>query len=169
VPIASTVSLGAAALIGVLRSASPAFNGELGLRVARFRVGLGVLWNPTQSLVLDPGTVHESLLSGTARSCFAFSDSDGWSLGLCSGLLVGVMTAEADGFTLNQRRVRSWLAVPVELSLAQSSGSVGWELSGAALGSLVHHDFEVDNIGVAYRSPRVGFMLSLRAVGLLSW
>jgi hypothetical protein len=167
--IDSTVSLGAAGLVGVLRPVSPAVIGELGLHVARFRVGLGALWSPMQSFTLDPGAVHESLLAGTARTCFALTHSDGLSFDLCSGLFVGVMTAQADGFTRNDRRVRPWLAVPLELSLAQLSGPVGWELSGAALGSLVHHDFEVDNIGVVYRSPRVGAMLSLRAVGLWSW
>ncbi|HEY3667866.1 MAG TPA: hypothetical protein VGL19_17810 [Polyangiaceae bacterium] len=169
VRIDSTISLGAGALIGVLRPVSPVFTGELGLRVARFRVGLGALWNPTQALSLAPGTVHASLLGGTARSCFALSENEGLSLGLCTGLFVGVMTGEAEGFTANEQRARSWLSVPVELSLAQLSGPAGWELSGAALGSLVHHDFEVDNVGVAYHSPRVGFMLSLRVVGLWSW
>jgi hypothetical protein len=167
--IDGTVSLGAAGLVGVLRSVSPAFIGDLGLHMARFRAGLGALWSPMQSFTLEPGTVHESLLAGTARTCFALTRAHGLSLDLCSGLFVGVMTAQADGFTRNDQRVRPWLAVPLELSLAELSGPVGWELSGAALGSLVHHDFEVDNIGIVYRSPRVGAMLSLRAVGLWSW
>ena len=169
VHVQSTLEVGAAALIGVLRPVSPAFSGELGLDVARVRVGLGVLWNPTQSLVLDPGSVHESLLSGTARTCFALLRADSLRFDLCSGLLAGVVTAQAEGFTVNQRRSRSWLAVPVELSLAEVSGPVGWELSASALGTLQHHDFEVDGLGVAYRSPRVGAMLSLRAIGVLSW
>lgn len=169
VRIDSTVSLGAAGLVGVLRPVSPALIGEVGLHVARFRVGLGVLWSPMQAFTLEPGTVHVSLLAGTARTCFALTRNEGLTLDLCSGMFVGVMTAQADGFTTNDRRVRPWLAVPLELSLAELSGPVGWELSGAALGSLVHHDFEVDNIGIAYRSPRVGAMLSLRAVGLWSW
>ena len=167
--IDSTLSLGAAGLVGVLHPVSPAFIGDLGLHIARFRVGLGVLWSPSQSYTLAPGNVHESLLAGSARTCFALVQSESLSLGLCSGLFVGVMTAQAEGFTRNDRRVRPWLAVPLELSLAQLSGPVGWELSGAALGSLVHHDFEVDNIGTLYSSPRVRAMLSLRAVGLWSW
>ena len=127
------------------------------------------LWVPAQSFTLEPGSVRESLLSGTARTCFALTHNHGLSLDLCSGLFVGVTTAQAGGFTSNDRRVRPWLAVPLELSLAALSGPIGWELSGAALGSLVHHDFQVDNIGVAYHSPRVGAMLTLRAVGLWSW
>ena len=165
----NTLELGASALIGVLRPVSPAFSGELGLHVARIRVGLGVLWNPTQSIALEPGTVHESLLSGTARTCFALLRADSLRFDVCSGLMAGVVSAQADGFTVNERRSRSWLAVPVELSLAELSGPVGWELSASALGALAHRDFQVDGLGVAYRSPRVGAMLSLRAIGLLSW
>ena len=168
-PVQGALALGGVALVGVLRPLSPAFTAELGLHVARFRVGIGVLWNPTQSLALDPGTVRESLLGGSTRTCFALTRANGLSLDLCSGLLAGMVTAQANGFTQNLERHRPWLAVPMELSLSESLGPVGWELSGAALGNLVQHDFEVSYIGVAYRSPRVGAMLSLRAVGLWSW
>ena len=167
--IDSTLSIGAAGLAFVLRPLSPAFTGELGLRVEGFRVGLGVLWNPTQSLSLEPGRVKESLLGGTARTCVALSRGQSVELDVCSGLFVGAVTAHAEGFTQNDRRVRSWLAVPVELSLAELSGPVGWEVSASALGTLVHPDFEVQNLGAAYRSPRVGAMLTFRAVGLWTW
>ena len=163
-----TLALGVAGLVGVLRPLSPAITGELGLRVARWRMGIGVLWNPAQSLTLEPGVVRESLLSGTARSCLALTRANGFGFDVCTGLFAGVVTAQAEGFTRDARRVRTWLAIPLELSLAQLSGPVGWEVSASALGSLVHQDFSIDGLGVAYRSPSVGGMLSLRAVGLLS-
>ncbi len=162
-----TLALGVSGLVGVLRPLSPAVTGELGLQVARWRVGIGVLWNPAQSLTLEPGVVRESLLSGTARSCLALTRASGFRFDVCTGLFAGVMTAQAEGFTRDERRVRTWLAVPLELSLAQLAGPVGWEVSAAALGSLVHQDFSIDGLGVAYQSARVGGMLSLRAVGLL--
>jgi len=77
--------------------------------------------------------------------------------------------ARAVGFTSNEQARRSWLAVPLELSLADSSGTVGWELSATALGSLVHHDFQIEGLGTPYRAPRVGALFTLRAVGLLAW
>ncbi|HEX3774888.1 MAG TPA: hypothetical protein VHV51_10520 [Polyangiaceae bacterium] len=163
-----TVSLGVAGLAFVLRPISPAFNAELGLRVARFRAGIGVLWNPPQTLALAPGDVRESLLVGTARSCFALARAEAFRFELCSGLFAGVTTAEGQGFTRNERRVRSWLAIPLELSLAEISSPIGWELGVSALGSLAHRDFSIDNLGPAYQSPRVGAMISLRAVGLFS-
>jgi hypothetical protein len=162
-----TLALGVAGLAGVLRPFSPALTGELGLQLARWRMGIGVLWNPPQALTLDPGVVRESLLSGTARSCLALTRTSGFRLDACTGLFAGVVTAQGEGFTRNARRIRTWLAIPLELSLAQSSDHVGWEVSASALGSLVHQDFSVDGLGVAYQSPRIGGMLSLRAVGLL--
>lgn len=163
----ATLSLGVAGALGVLRPVAPALSAELGLQVARFRAGLGVLWIPTQSLELEPGRIDESLLAGTARSCLALTRAQGLALSLCSGLFVGVVDARSDGFTRNARRVRTWLSVPLELSLARLSGPVGWELSAAALGSLVHHDFEVDGLGTPYHAPRVGGLITLRGAFLL--
>ena len=165
--VAATASLGASGMFGVLRPVAPAFGAELGLHLEGFRAALGVLWVPTQTLDLDPGHVSEQLLAGTARTCLSLTRARGLSLDVCSGLIAGVVEARADGFTRNAQRVRSWLAVPLELSLAELSGSVGWEISAAALGSLVHHDFEVDGLGTPYHAPRIGGMVSLRAVGLL--
>jgi hypothetical protein len=56
----------------------------------------------------------------------------------------------------------------VELSLTERAGPTGWEVSAAALGSLVHQDFSIDNLGPAYQSPSVGALLCLRVVGLLA-
>jgi hypothetical protein len=166
--VEGTLSLGAAGLIGVLRPLSPAVTGELGLQVARWRMGLGVLWNPKQTLVLAPGVVRESLQSGSARGCLALARTGASRFDFCAGLFVGVASAEAEGFTTAQRRTRPWLAIPLELSFSERAGSIGWEVSAAALGSLVHQDFSIDHLGPAYQSPRVAAMLSLRAVGLLS-
>ncbi|HEX2671601.1 MAG TPA: hypothetical protein VHM25_12050 [Polyangiaceae bacterium] len=168
-PLRGTVSLGAAGVAFVLRPLSPAFAAEMGLSFARFRAGLGALWIPTQSLALEPGHVDESLLAGSARACLSLARSRRIEFDVCSGLLVGAVQARAVGFTSNEQATRSWLAVPVELSVADLSRAVGWELSATALGSLVHHDFQIEGLGVAYRSPRVGAMVTLRAVGLLHW
>lgn len=161
-----TLSLGVGALSFVIRPLSPVFGAEIGVRAARFRGGLGVLWVPPQVLTLDPGHVKEWLLSGVARACVPLIAAPRIALDVCSGLLVGALDARADGFTNNEHRRRVWLAVPLGLSLSHLSGSLGWELSASALGALVHHDFEVEGLGVAYGAPRVGGLLTLRAVGL---
>ena len=164
-----TLSLGAGGLAFVLRPLAPAFVAEAGLSFGRFRAGLGGLWVPTQSLTLAPGHVDESLLAGTARACLSLVRSRRLEFDVCSGLFVGAVHAQAVGFTTNEPATRSWLALPLELCLADLSGNVGWELSATALGQLEHHDFQVDGLGTPYQAPRVGAMLTLRAVGLLGW
>jgi len=163
----ATLALGVSGLIAVLQPFSPALSGDLGLRVSGFRMDLGVLWSPPQSLALAPGVVRESLVSGTARACLALVRAQREQLDLCSGLDAGVVSARASGFTRNEQETRPWLAVPLELSFVQHSESVGWEVSAAALGALEHQDFTIDHLGPAYESPRLSGMLSLRAVGLL--
>jgi len=165
-PLRGTLSLGAAGLVAVLRPISPAFVAEMGLSLGRFRAGLGALWVPTQSLALEPGHVDESLLAGTARACLSFARARRVEFDMCSGMFVGAVHAHAVGFTSNEQATRSWLSVPLELSVADLSGTVGWELSATALGQLVHHDFQVEGLGAPYHAPRVGAMFTLRAIGL---
>jgi len=164
-----TLSLGAAGLAFVLRPLAPAFVAETGLKFGRFRAGLGALWVPTQSLALEPGHVDESLLAGTARLCLSLARARRLEVDVCSGLFVGMVDARAVGFTSNEHAKRGWLALPVEVSVAHLSGTVGWELSATALGQLVHHDFQVEGLGSPYHAPRVGAMFTLRAVGLIGW
>jgi len=166
-----TLSVGAAGLAFVLRPLSPAFTGEIGVRLARFRLGTGVLWNPTQSLPLDSGQLNVSLLSGTLRACVTLKRASRIELDLCSGLFAGAVTGKADGpgITDNAARTRAYLALPLELSLAQLSSPLGWEVGAGALAGLSHHDFEVEGLPNAYRAPRVGAMLSFRAHALWPW
>jgi len=166
-----TLSVGAAGLAFVLRPLSPAFAGEFGVRFAGFRAGIGVLWNPPQSLPLDSGQLNVSLLSGTLRACVTLKRASRIELDLCSGLIAGAVTGKADGpgITDNAARTRAYLALPVELSLAQLSSPFGWEVGAGALAGLSHHDFEVEGLPTAYRAPRVGAMLSFRAHALWPW
>ena len=166
-----TLSLGVAGLAFVLTPLSPAFTGELGLHVGGFRAGLGVLWNPPQSLALESGQTKVSLLSGTVRACVALARARRIELDICSGLFAGAVSAKADGAGIsdNAARTRSYLALPFELSLAQLSAPFGWEVSATALAALAHHDFEVEGLPVPYRAPRVGAMVTLRALALWPW
>jgi len=121
------------------------------------------------SVDLAPGVVREELLSGRVRVCYAPWRSPALRLDVCSGAFIGLETAEGQGFTHDDRRTRAWLAWPAELALAGGNGRVGWEVVGAALVPVRRNDFSIDGIGIAYRSPPVGGMISLRAVGMMPW
>jgi len=167
----ATLSVGVAGLAFVVRPLAPSFSGELGLRMRRFRAGLGVLWTPTQSLALDAGQMTVSLLTGTARACVALTQTPSIELDLCSGLFAGAATGKADGpgISDNAAQTRSYLALPLEVSLADLSPAFGWEVSATALAGLAHQDFVVEGLPPAFRAPRIGAILTVRVFALWPW
>ncbi|WP_438034784.1 hypothetical protein [Sorangium sp. So ce204] len=162
-----TLAAGAAGLFGVVRPFAPALSAELGIGGARFRAAIGALWLVPQTLELGPGELRETMLGGAVRACFAAAGVGGLRFDVCSGVHAGRLKAAASGFTRNDAVEKTWLAVPIELSLASLSGPLGFEVGAAALVPLRRNDFSVDGVGVAYRSPPVGALVSLRGVG--SW
>lgn len=166
-PLRFALSFGGAGVFGVVQTAAPAALADVGLFAHRFHTSLGVLWLPTQKLDFGPGQLQESWVSGVARSCYAALGGANLHLDLCSGLYVGVTRVKAKGYTRNESVSRTWLAVPLELSLATSASPVGVELGASALLPLRQSDFAIDHLGTAYASWPVGMLVSLRAVG--SW
>ncbi|WP_437761742.1 hypothetical protein WMF27_03125 [Sorangium sp. So ce281] len=162
-----TLAAGAAGLFGVVRPFAPALSAELGIGNTRFRAAIGALWLVPQTLELGPGELRETMLGGAVRACFAAAGAGVLRFDVCSGVHAGRLKVAASGFTRNDAVEKTWLAVPIELSLASLAGPLGFEVGAAALVPLRRNDFSVDGVGVAYRSPPVGALVSLRGVG--SW
>jgi hypothetical protein len=131
-----------------------------------FRASGGALFAWPSDTALGPGSVVQRLGGGLARFCVAPWERDTLRLDVCSGVAVGRVVGEAEGFTRNERHTRLWLAIPVEAALAGWSSPFGWEIAAAALLPIERPDFSIDGIGVAYASPPVGAMLTLRAIGI---
>jgi hypothetical protein len=165
----ASLALGPVALFGVIRPIAPALAAEAGLAFRHVRVSAGALVAWPQTTSLGPGTVREELLSGFARSCLATWRGGALRFDVCTGILVGAIAAEAEGYTRNENRTRAWIALPLEAALGGRAAPIGWELSLAALLPLVRSDFTVDGVGTAYESPPVGAMLSLRMIGIFPW
>jgi hypothetical protein len=163
--VSLTLSLGGAGLLGVVQPIVPAALGELGIGVDRFRTNLGVLWMPSQELEFGPGSLDETLLAGTARTCLSAWRGTALRFDLCSGIYAGLLKVRARGYAQNDVVEKTWLAVPVGFALATSSSPVGLELGASALVPLRRNDFSIDYLGVAYESWPVGMLLSLRMVG----
>jgi hypothetical protein len=130
---ATTLAVGAAGLGLVLRPLVPAIAAEGGIEVARWRMGIGVLGTLPQTIELGPGTVHESLLSGTVRACYAVERGQRLRFDLCGGAFAGVLSAEARGYTRNGYRKGPWFVLPLEVVLADLAGSIGWEVTASEL------------------------------------
>jgi hypothetical protein len=160
-----TLSLGGAGLFGVVRPAAPAVLGDLGIGVNRFRTSIGVLWMPAQTIDFGPGQLHETLLSGVARTCFAAIRGSQVRFDLCSGIYAGLLKVRAANYTRNESVDKAWLAVPLELAVSTTSSPLGVQVGASALFPLRRNDFSIDKLGVAYGSWPIGMLLSMRAVG----
>jgi hypothetical protein len=163
--VALSASLGGAALLGVVRTAAPSALADVGLVVNRFHTSVGALWVPTQKLTLPPGQLSETLVAGVFRACYAPLAQRALRLEVCTGIYAGSVRVRAAGYTRNDVVDRTWLAVPVELSVSVPSSPLGVELGVSALLPLRQSDFGVDHLGTAFASWPVGALLSLRVVG----
>jgi hypothetical protein len=159
------LAVGGGALFGVVRAFAPAMVAELALHVNRFHGGVGVLWVPTQQLPLAPGQLRETLLSGVARTCYAPFSRKAVRVETCTGIYAGVLRVEARGYTRNDALSRTWLAVPLELSLSTVAPPFGVTLGATSLLPLRQSDFAIDNLGTAYESWPLGMLVTLRASG----
>jgi hypothetical protein len=159
-----TASVGGAGLFGIVRPVAPIVLADLGIGVNRFRTSIGAVWMPSQTLDFGPGQLHETLLSGVARTCLAAVRGGSLRFDVCSGFYAGRLKVHAVHYTRNDSVDKVWLAVPLELAVATSS-PLGLELGATALFQLRRNEFSVDELGIAYVSWPVGMLLSLRAVG----
>ena len=157
-------ALGAGGLVGVLGPIDPAFTLEGGLRSGTVRAGLGAIVGMPRQLDVAAGSVTESLFAATLRACAGLVGGERLNLGLCAGAFAGELGGSARGFAAVQAHHRAWLVLPVELSLARSLAPVGWELSASALLPVVQRDFGIAGVGVAYRTPAIAGLFTLRGV-----
>ena len=171
IPLArdATIAVAATGLAGVLRPLTPALSVDVGARVCAFRVSGGALWAWPAEMYFGPGRVGQRLASGVARACFAPWQDGGMRFDVCSGVQIGRVLGEGDGYTRNERHARPWVALPLEVALAGWTRPIGWEVAVAGLLPIERPDFLVEGLGVAYESPPMGAMLSVRAFGIVPW
>jgi hypothetical protein len=162
----TSFAVAATALVGVTGPVGLGVRGESGFMVQRFRAGVGIVWTPSKSSTFGPGEIEEALTAGFADLCYAPARTKHFRLDVCSGALIGVMDAEGHGYSRDERHVRPWLAIPVDIEGALWTGRIGWALRVGAALPVRRSDFGIEGIGVGYRSPPVGFMASLGVIGL---
>jgi len=155
-------SIGAAALVGVLRPVVLALVADAGVEIENFRGSLGAVWVTPQTIDLAPGSARENLVSGNVRLCYALASRGTLRFDLCSGALIGAATAEARGFTSNERHTELFLAFPAELAFSGRSRFIGWQLGASALVLYRPNEFEVEGRGPTYAPAPVAGMFALR-------
>jgi hypothetical protein len=163
-----TVALGGGVLVGALRPVMPAVEAAAELRAGRLGARLGALAGLPGRVALGPGEVRSWSVGGSARACFAVRDA-ALRTELCTGAIAGAAGAQADGYRRDERRVRPWVAIPVELGVARLAGRFGVELGAAALVPILRDDFAVEGLGPAYRSLPVSVLVAARASLPVAW
>jgi hypothetical protein len=161
-------SVGAGAAFGVLHPASFALRADVGLRLRRFRGGVGALWLTPQTLQLAPGSAREQLVSASLRACYALAFGALLRLDACSGAFMGAAQAEARGFSQNMKHSELFLAFPAGLTLATKMGPVSWELAASALLVCPPNEFNVVGRRPIYQPPPVAGLLTL-SVAFQRW
>jgi hypothetical protein len=161
-PWSSGLHLGGTAIVGV--AAPSSLGPALGLDIATrdFRGELNAYWGPRQVREFGGGAISTSLLFGSAYACLTPTRISGLRFELCSGAVVGRVSAEARGYVLNGRSHRPWVAVPAVLTLASDAHTLGWQAGIGALFPLQREDFEVAGLGSDYRSWPVAGVLFVR-------
>jgi hypothetical protein len=164
---AFTLAGGAGLLAGVVRPIAPLVRGGAGFELRYFDVNVGALWVPPGDVQLPPGALSTSLSAITLESCVELAHGVHVALHACSGLIAGFVRAEASGYTRNEARSRAFLSVPAGLGFGTEGGRVGLRLDTTLLVPVRRQNFQVDGVGIAYESPPVAGLLSLRAIARL--
>lgn len=153
-----TEGAGAGLLLGTPRDVAPVLLAEVGLGLARWRLGLGALWALPRRSDFGPGDVRSELLAGSARACFLLAPH----LSLCSGAYLGALKMRARGYTRDEEARSLWGAAPVELALDYVWAHVGGELGLGALLPFQRKRFSIDGLGEAREDWPVQALFSLR-------
>ncbi|HEX3776798.1 MAG TPA: hypothetical protein VHV51_20140 [Polyangiaceae bacterium] len=155
-------ALGAAGLAFALRPVVPALLADFGIEASHFRGSVGVIWVPPETIRLAPGSAEENLIGGNFRGCYAFARRAVWRWDLCTGAVIGAASAEARGFSTNERHTELFLAFPLELGLSARAHSFGWQLGLSGLVLAPPNEFNVAGVGLTYHAPPIAGMLALR-------
>lgn len=133
-------------LVGAIRSAAPLLTAGGGLELRTFSANIGVAWASPGELDLSPGKVSTSFLGIALESCVALARAGSIRMDLCSGLLAGLVRAEAVGYTRNDARSRAWLSIPLGLSASTDLPGLRLGLHASALVPVRRQEFRVDGL-----------------------
>ena len=109
-----------------------------------------------------------SLISASARVCYALLRGPWLQVEGCSGVLLGSLTAAASGYTSAvPASSHLYAALPLELSVGQGVTHASWELSAMLVLPYRRDQFEIQGLGRVYDTPAVSAWLSVRVGGWL--
>jgi hypothetical protein len=152
--------VGGALAVAVVRPVAPALFAEAGLQIAHASLAAGVLWIPTQTIAVAPGTIGVRLVAGSLRGCAFLGDAT--ELGLCAKLFAGQLHAAGAGYDADAQGDRPWFALEPAVFVERSLVEPIRVRADAGIAIPLHAEaFDIRGGGVAYDTPAVGGLFAL--------
>ena len=157
-----TLSLGSGPAFGMLPSATAAFHASLGVLWPRWSAHLGGFYLWPRDAQLAPGKVHVSLAAADGLLCRAFP-GPALRFDACAAGVAGWLSGKGEGYPVSSQAGFFWSSVGAALRLGGPLGQRWlWAIATEGLLPLGQRSFSIGNLGVAYRSARMGGMAELQ-------
>ncbi len=142
----------------------PALSPGLRFRPRRSPWSLGARfsWSPEQRLPFAEGRIAVALWRGHLEGCWLLAGGLAWGVEGCAGLSLGRLRGDGRGFAPDRSVARPFYALGAGvLALGEIVPRWSGWARAVPLVPLHRERFLVDNQGIAYTLPRVGFELTL--------
>ena len=163
------VSLGLGPALGLLPSATLAFDAALEVMWPRWSVRAGAVYLQPSDAQLGPGRVEVRLSSADLRLCRWLLGSPSLQLDGCAAGAMGWLSGQGQGYPVSSQAGFFWSSLGVAMRLGGPLGQRWlWAITTEGLVPLGQRSFSVGNLGVAYRSARIGGLAQLH-LGMRLW
>jgi len=163
------LSLGLGSTLGLQPSAGLAFDAALEVKWPRWSVHAGGVYLQPRDAELGPGRVSVRLAWADVLLCRLLSGGPALQLDACAAGAAGWLSGQGEGYPEASQAGFFWSSLGAAIRLGGPLGERWlWAITTEGLVPLEQHSFSVGNLGVAYRSDRVGGLARLH-LGVRLW
>jgi hypothetical protein len=164
-----SLSLGVGPALGLVPSVSLAMGGEMAVGWRRWSVHVGGIYLLPREERLGPGDVQVHLAYADALLCRLIHLGASLEVEACGVGAAGWLSGTGEGYPSSSQAAFFWSSLGAALRLGGTLGGTWlWRLSTEALAPLAERSFSIGNLGVAYRTGRVGGLAQLQ-LGMRLW
>ena len=163
------LSIGLGPTLGLQPSAGLAFDAALEVRWPRWSVHAGGVYLQTRDAELGPGLVSVRLTWADVLLCRLLSGGPSLQLDACAAGAAGWLSGQGEGYPDSSKAGFFWSSLGAAMRLGGPLGERWvWAITTEGVVPMRQHSFSVGNLGVAYRSDRVGGLARLH-LGARLW
>jgi len=163
------LALGLGPTLGLLPSTALAFDAALEVRWQRWSVQAGGIYLQPRDADLGPGHVRVRLAFANMVLCRGLAGGPPLQLDACAAGAAGWLSGRGQGYPDSSQAAFFWNAFGAAMRLGGLlGGRWRWVITAEGLVPLGQRSFSVGNLGVAYRTDRVGGLAQLH-LGVHLW